>query len=86
MTYEEAIEIIKIAKVEAEWEYQMDYQIAFDMAIEAIEKQIPQKCEDIITSDNEYIGSRCKCGYFIGIPRKHCPNCGQAIDLSEVTK
>ena len=40
MTPQEAIETIKIAIAEVEWNYPMDYSIAFEMAIEALEKQI----------------------------------------------
>lgn len=43
MTNQEAIETIKIAIAEVEWNYPMDYSIAFDMAITALEKQIPKK-------------------------------------------
>ena len=39
MTNKEAIETIKIALAEVEWEYPMDYAAAFEMAIEALEKQ-----------------------------------------------
>lgn len=39
MTNQEAIETIKIAIAEVEWNYQMDYSIAFDMAIDALEKE-----------------------------------------------
>lgn len=39
MNYEEARETIKIAKAEVEWDYPLDYQIAFDVAIDCIEKQ-----------------------------------------------
>lgn len=39
MNYEESIETIKIAKAEVEWNYPLDYQIAFDVAIDCIEKQ-----------------------------------------------
>jgi hypothetical protein len=39
MTPTEAIEIIKIAKAEVEWNYPLDYQLAFDEAIKALEKQ-----------------------------------------------
>lgn len=39
MTSEEAIEAIKTAIAEVEWEYPLDYAAAFDMAIEALEKQ-----------------------------------------------
>lgn len=36
MTRAEAIRIIEIAKAEAEWEKSLEYQIAFEMAIEAL--------------------------------------------------
>ena len=38
MTNIEAIKLIEISKAEVEWNYPMDYQIAFDMAIEALKK------------------------------------------------
>ena len=38
MTIREAIEIIKVAQAEVEWEYPMDYAAAFDVAIECMEK------------------------------------------------
>ena len=40
MTYKEAIKTIQIAKAEVEWNYPMDYVIAFDKAIEALEELI----------------------------------------------
>ena len=39
MTNKEAIETIKIAITEVEWNYPMDYAAAFETAIEALEKQ-----------------------------------------------
>jgi len=39
MTNEEAIEIIKTAIAEVEWEYPMEYAAAFDKAIKALERQ-----------------------------------------------
>lgn len=41
MTPQEAIKTIKIAIAEVEWNYPMDYAIAFEKAIEALEKQVP---------------------------------------------
>jgi hypothetical protein len=38
MTTKEAIETIRIAIAEVEWEYPMNYAAAFEMAIEALEK------------------------------------------------
>lgn len=37
MTNQEAIEIIKLAIAEVEWEYSMEYTIAFEKAIKALE-------------------------------------------------
>ena len=49
MTNEEVIETLKVAKSEIEWEYPMDYQIALDKAIKALE-QI-DKIKEIIEID-----------------------------------
>lgn len=40
MTHQEAIETIKIAIAEVEWYYPMEYAIAFESAIEALELAI----------------------------------------------
>jgi hypothetical protein len=39
MTSEEAIEIIKVARAEVEWECPIEYAAAFDKAIEALERE-----------------------------------------------
>lgn len=36
MTNKEAIDTIKLAKAEIEWNYPLDYQVALDMAIESL--------------------------------------------------
>ena len=38
MTPQEAIETIKIAIAEVEWDYPMDYTVAFEAAIDALQK------------------------------------------------
>ena len=43
MTLEEAIDIVKCAIGEVEWNYPLDYAEAFEVAIEALKKQIPKK-------------------------------------------
>lgn len=45
MTPQEAIKTIKVAISEVEWDYPMDYTVAFEEAIKALEKQM-QNCED----------------------------------------
>ena len=57
MTAEEAIKTIQVAITEVEWEYPLDYSIAFETAIEALEKQIPKKP---INEECYYIWSEVK--------------------------
>lgn len=80
MTNREAIEVIKLAQAQVEWEYPMDYATALDMAISALEKQIPKKVR--ITTSTK----RCSvCGRQLsGIgnihpERNYCQGCGQKI-------
>lgn len=40
MTPQEAIKTIKVATSEVEWDYPMDYTVAFEEAIKALEKQM----------------------------------------------
>lgn len=86
MNYEEAIKTIKIAKADVEWNYPMDYQEAFDIAIDCIDKQIPKKP---IEKDEGWIRWFCPtCNSQVGavMERKYhfCDECGQAIDWKEV--
>ena len=82
MTFKEAIKTIQIAIAEVEWEYPMDYAIAFETAIEALEKQIKKKpnlwCGKITTCPN--------CLRAISQTEAldvHCKYCGQFIDWGE---
>ena len=49
MTNKEAIEIIKTAIAEVEWNYPMDYAVAFEKAIEALKavERIDKYCSKI---------------------------------------
>ena len=47
MTPEEAIETIKIAIAEVEWNYPMDYAVAFEEAIKALEKADKYRWHDL---------------------------------------
>lgn len=46
MTNQEAIELIKVARSEVEWEYPIYYAAAFDMAISALEAQNCNSCSE----------------------------------------
>ena len=90
MTAEEAIKTIQVAIAEVEWEYPLDYSVAFETAIEALEKQIPKKP---INEECYYICPCCRDDlgvsdddifiYELSMP-KYCSNCGCVLDWSEV--
>ena len=55
MTNEDAIKTINIAAAEVEWNYPMDYTVAFEAAIEAIEKmkELEKGLEDLKDTLND---------------------------------
>lgn len=86
MTAKEAIEVIKVAIAEVEWEYPLDYAAAFDEAVEALEKQVPK-----MPARSERQIRYCEvwkcpnCGFeWSSRVVDYCYRCGQAIDWSEV--
>jgi len=79
MTAKEAIRILETAKAEIEWSAPLEYQEAFDRAIEALEKQIPMPTKEEL----DISGRRIRvCGYCGDVPRngKFCKLCGQRIE------
>ena len=88
MTPEEAIKTIEIAIDEVEWDYPMEYSIAFETAIEALDKRIAKKP---VVVGEEYIFERdewekdYECP-FCGNPYaddSFCSCCGQKLDWSD---
>ena len=80
MTPEEAIKTIQAAIAEVEWEYLLDYSVAFETALNALEKQIPKKVtKSACPSCNRIFLFRHS------EKRKgdYCDNCGQALDWSD---
>lgn len=72
MTNEEAIMAIKLAIADVEWNYPMDYAAAFDIAINALEKQIPK--HPVIKYGEKHITH--KLGRLMSF---YCPSCGKFI-------
>lgn len=85
MTPQEAIETIKIAIAEVEWNYDMNYAVAFEEAIKALEKQIPKKNK--IKNEKytrNFIFGCANCNEPVQFPQKYCAYCGQRLDWSEI--
>lgn len=92
MTNEDAIETINIAMAEVEWEYPMDYTVAFEMAIDALERQVPKKptktkiatlnkSPEAISWETIHCCPRCESN--LAPQYKYCPQCGLEIDWSD---
>ncbi len=87
MTAKEAIQTIEAAKAEVEWNYPLDYAAAFEVAIEALEKQIPKKPipqegQHIRYSMN-YTCPSCE-RFFIGTGiANYCYHCGQRLEWGD---
>lgn len=88
MTPEEAIDIVKCAIGEVEWSYLVNYSEAIEVAIEALEKQIPKKPREAVQSGFFWCPACSKAikmrieGSKINI--RYCPFCGQALDWREM--
>lgn len=89
MTAQEAIETIKIAIAEVEWNYPMGYAVAFETAISALEKQIPKKpLPEREVRSGRIVSFTCpNCNHTdLGNNEYRfscCENCGQALDWSD---
>ena len=95
MTAEEAIKTIQVAIAEVEWNYPMEYAIAFETAIEALDKQVAKRPKPhTVDVEKLKIGNanwckgttvyRCpNCNDFISRTYDFCYKCGQKLDWSD---
>lgn len=92
MTNEDAIKTINIAAAEVEWDYPMDYQVAFEMAIDALEKHVPKKpiktkiatlnkSPEAISWETIHCCPRCESN--LAPQYKYCHQCGQEIEWED---
>ena len=92
MTNEDAIKTINIAIAEVEWNYPMDYAVAFEMAIDALEKQVQKKpiktkiatlnkSPEAISWESIHCCPRCESN--LAPQYKYCPQCGQEIEWED---
>ena len=86
MTAQEAIKILKEEKenacdIDIEPKYTRDCETAFDMAIAALEKQIPKR---VINKNNKGTVGKCPvCHNDNYSYYSFCCSCGQALDWSD---
>lgn len=87
MTREEAIEDLTALRGSYREDFNGETIEALNMAIEALEKQIPKKPIAVDWSEEfegALIEDRCAlCSTYLHYIDIYCPNCGQAIDWSE---
>lgn len=76
MTPQEAIDTLKIATTEVEWNYPLDYAVAMEMAIKALKKEVP--AEPITQEEENFIQ-----GYLIFDKYFCCPICKYCFGLVE---
>lgn len=82
MGNKEAIAVIKIAKEDAIGKGKTLWPIAFDVAIDVMEKQEPQRPNDI-KCDHIITGYCSACGNYVSGTDNYCSECGQRIQWNE---
>jgi len=84
MEVQEIIDILKVAKAEVEWNYPIDYYIAFDEAIRELEYRLPKQPNVIDhTNHTEYLCPSCGSSFIVGLTGLRydiCRDCGQKIE------
>ena len=83
MTYEEAINIIEDVTWQDNGRHYGKIVPAREIAISALDKQIPKKPQEIIVIDREIFACP-RCNEFLhGYLQSYCADCGQALDWSD---
>ena len=84
MNLKEVIKTLELAKAEVEWNYPMDYAVAIDEAIKAVEKQIAKK--PVFNSGSFHFCPTCvdenktvSYDFLLDRGQSYCRRCGQKI-------
>lgn len=80
------IEHLRLLKAEIEWDKPIWYQCDIDLAIKAIEKQIPKKPKEKhrLGGIDKYVYGHCAtCSEPINYEFQYCLICGQKADWSD---
>ena len=78
MTTQEAIETLKLMQGQVEWDYPMEYTVAVDMAVDALQKQIHKK-----PIPDGYKDKCPVCGLVVKFGERYCKGCGQKLRWDE---
>ena len=85
MTRNEAIETINIAMAEVEWNYPMDYTVAFEMAVDALEKmkELEKGLEDLEDTLNDAytLNDFCLNKVILNQPMSECESMAESFSL-----
>jgi len=76
---EKAIKTIKIAIAEVEWNYPLDYAIAFETAIEALQEKAERTPATVISSDDDFYHFCSECNNEVYKKDKYCHTCGREL-------
>ena len=83
MTERKALEFMKLFREELDRNSKTENAKALDVAIKALEKQIPKKpLFETVRNDTAYHCSNCKnfIGFYDTRIYEYCHNCGQKLD------
>ena len=71
MTNQEAADLIRIAQAEIEWDYPMEYAIAFDKAIEALERTRWRDAKTEPPKSGEHVLATCEIRLLNGSKKRY---------------
>jgi len=76
---EKAIKTIKIAIAEVEWNYPLDYAIAFETAIEALQEKAERTPATVVSSEDDFYHFCSECNNEVYKKDKYCHTCGREL-------
>ena len=89
MTTQEAIDIIRVAIAEVEWEYPMEYAVAFEKAVVALKRSVPAAPKVLVDTwvcgdCGARLERQCLIGPDVLMDENfnYCPGCGRKVDWS----
>ena len=76
---EKAVKTIKIAIAEVEWNYPLDYAIAFETAIEALQEKAERTPATVVSSEDDFYHFCSEYNNEVYKKDKYCHTCGREL-------